>query len=107
VFAAPAHPYTALLIASAPHLSRARLPFDLEPGQIRRMPAEGARALGGCAFAQRCRFATEQCAAEQPEARLLASGHPVECHHAETWQAQARSESRQGPFSYQRGALKQ
>jgi oligopeptide/dipeptide ABC transporter ATP-binding protein len=112
VFAAPAHPYTALLIASAPHLSRARLPFDLEPGQIRRIPAEGTRALGGCAFAgcafaQRCRFATEQCVLEQPEARQLVPGHPVECHHAETWKAQARSESSNGPFSYQRGALKQ
>jgi oligopeptide/dipeptide ABC transporter ATP-binding protein len=112
VFAAPAHPYTALLIASAPHLSRARLPFDLEPGQIRRIPAEVTRALGGCAFAgcafaQRCRFATEQCVLEQPEARQLVPGHPVECHHAETWKAQARSESSNGPFSYQRGALKQ
>jgi oligopeptide/dipeptide ABC transporter ATP-binding protein len=105
VFASPMHPYTALLIASAPHLSRARLPFDLEPSQIRREPANGPRVVGGCAFAPRCRFATEQCVVEQPEARQLVPGHPVECHHAETWKAQARSESADGPFSYQRGAL--
>ena len=107
VFAAPMHPYTALLIASAPHLSRAGLPFDLEPGQIRRTPADGVPVAGGCAFAPRCRFATEQCVLEQPEARQLVPGRPVECHHAETWEAQARSESSNGPFSYQRGALNQ
>jgi oligopeptide/dipeptide ABC transporter ATP-binding protein len=109
VFASPMHPYTALLIASAPHLSRARLPFDLEPGQIRRTASAGAGGASACAFAPRCRFATEQCVLDQPEARGLeparARGHRVECHHAETWEAQARSESQHGPFSYQRGAL--
>jgi oligopeptide/dipeptide ABC transporter ATP-binding protein len=104
VFSSPRHPYTALLIASVPHLSRARLPFDLEPGQIRRPASGGPVAHGACAFAPRCRFATEQCLADQPEARQLLPGHRVECHHAETWEAQARSEAR-GPFSYQRGAL--
>ena len=111
VFASPMHPYTALLIASAPHLSRARLPFDLEPGQIRRTASTGAAGASACAFASRCRFATEQCVLDQPEARqlvtALARGHRVECHHAETWEAQARSESLNGPFSYQRGALNQ
>jgi oligopeptide/dipeptide ABC transporter ATP-binding protein len=104
VFAAPRHPYTALLIASAPHLSRARLPFDLEPGQLRRARAGVALPAGGCAFASRCRFATDECVREQPAARELVPGHRVECHHAESWQAQARSESAPGPFTYQRGA---
>jgi oligopeptide/dipeptide ABC transporter ATP-binding protein len=107
VFASPRHPYTALLIASAPHLSRARLPFDLEPGQIRRVPAENTPATTGCAFTARCRFATEQCISEQPAARELVPGHRVECHHAETWNAQARSESTTRPFTYQRGATEQ
>jgi oligopeptide/dipeptide ABC transporter ATP-binding protein len=104
VFSSPAHPYTALLIASAPHLSRRRLPFDLEPAQIRRAAADALPAGGGCAFAPRCRFAGERCVAEQPEALELAAGRRVECHHAATWQAEARGRARRTPFSYQRGA---
>jgi oligopeptide/dipeptide ABC transporter ATP-binding protein len=99
VFSAPQHPYTALLIASAPHLGRAGLSFDLEASQIRRARADVAAT--GCAFAPRCRFATGQCVAEQPEPRELVPGHAVECHHAESWESQARAE---GPFTYQRGA---
>jgi oligopeptide/dipeptide ABC transporter ATP-binding protein len=104
VFAAPQHPYTALLIASAPHLGRAGLHFDLEASQIRRAPADGIAAGVGCAFAPRCRFATEQCVDEQPEPRELVSGHPVECHHAESWESQARAEAQHRPFTFQRGA---
>ncbi|MDX6580451.1 MAG: hypothetical protein QOJ47_2000 [Gaiellales bacterium] len=104
VFAAPRHPYTALLIASAPHLSRSRLPFDLEPGQIRRSPAESTAVATACAFAPRCRFASSECVLEQPVARELAPGHRVECHHAETWKARARPLSSTTPFTYQRGA---
>jgi oligopeptide/dipeptide ABC transporter ATP-binding protein len=104
VFAAPQHPYTALLIASAPHLGRAGLSFDLEASQIRRAPADGIAVGTGCAFAPRCRFATEQCVSEQPEPRQLVPGHPVECHHAESWESQARAEAQHGPFTYQRGA---
>jgi oligopeptide/dipeptide ABC transporter ATP-binding protein len=106
VFSSPRHPYTALLIASAPHLSRARLPFDLEPAQLRRAASDGARATVGCAFATRCRFADERCVAEQPAPTELAPGHRVECHHASTWEAAARAPSSTTPFTYQRGALK-
>ena len=36
----------------------------------------------GCAFHRRCPFATDICAQERPELRLLA-GRNVACHHAE------------------------
>jgi oligopeptide/dipeptide ABC transporter ATP-binding protein len=61
VFGTPRHPYTALLLASAPNLTRQRAPV---PADLRR--AEPAPVTAGCVFAHRCRFATEQCA-EQPE----------------------------------------
>jgi oligopeptide/dipeptide ABC transporter ATP-binding protein len=98
VFSSPRHPYTALLIASAPHLSRARMRFDLEPEQIRRATGASVRTgVEGCAFAPRCRFATERCSDEQPEATEIEDGRRVECHHATTWRARADD-------SYERGA---
>jgi oligopeptide/dipeptide ABC transporter ATP-binding protein len=98
VFSSPQHPYTALLIASAPHLSRARLQFDLEPEQIRRAPSEGWRSSSaGCAFAPRCRFASQRCTNEQPAATEIEDDRRVECHHAATWRARTS-------VPYERGA---
>ena len=80
IFAAPRHPYTQMLLAATPSIDPARrkqsvaikgeLPSPLNP------PI-------GCAFASRCRHATDRCTAERPEPRPVA-GHAVACHHAET-----------------------
>ena len=35
----------------------------------------------GCPFRTRCRFATEQCAAEMPALQDIGGGHLVACHH--------------------------
>jgi dipeptide transport system ATP-binding protein len=37
----------------------------------------------GCAFHRRCPYATERCARDRPELRLV-DGRKVACHHAET-----------------------
>jgi oligopeptide/dipeptide ABC transporter ATP-binding protein len=95
VFNAPAHPYTALLVASAPHVSRARLGFDLEPEQLRRSSSEAAEPVaGGCVFASRCRFATAECRAAEPPAEELEPGREVACFHAATWPHDARRTER-------------
>ncbi|MEX2650595.1 MAG: peptide ABC transporter ATP-binding protein [Alphaproteobacteria bacterium] len=79
VFAAPRHPYSQALLASAPRVA---------PGRARvRAPLTGELPSpldppSGCAFHTRCPHATERCATERPELRLF-DGRTVSCHHAE------------------------
>ncbi len=79
----PAHPYTALLTASAPsvaHESRLR-PDQLKPVDGRLWPAHGV-----CVFAQRCPFAQDVCL-DQPKLAPVprATGREAACHVAATW----------------------
>ncbi len=95
VFNDPRHPYTALLVASAPHVSRARLGFDLEPDQVRRSPSVAAGpGAPGCVFESRCRFATPECRAAEPPEREVERGRRVACFHAATWPHDARQTER-------------
>ncbi|MCK9925095.1 ABC transporter ATP-binding protein [Frankia sp. AgPm24] len=115
VFAAPRHPYTALLIASAPdiHGRNRQAAAALRPAPAPGIPdpttttaattttastAAGptpgprpdARDVGGCVFAHRCPFATVDCDTAPP--RVEAPGRPAgswisACHHDRTWRA--------------------
>jgi oligopeptide/dipeptide ABC transporter ATP-binding protein len=87
VFGAPRHPYTALLVASAPSLGLHR---PLTARQLRRRTDEPSvvTAAGACVFAGRCPFATELCA-DQPLPTAARPGWHVACHHAATWRDQA------------------
>ncbi len=42
----------------------------------------------GCAFADRCAFATQLCRDEEPELREIGSGRSVACHHSESVQGE-------------------
>jgi oligopeptide/dipeptide ABC transporter ATP-binding protein len=86
VFASPKHPYTALLMASAPSV---RLDRPLSVRQLRRVPADPAppTAAGACVFAARCPFAAGACAV-QPD--LVPASEPgdrrnVACRRHEEW----------------------
>lgn len=88
VLTTPAHPYTALLTASAPSVRREHrvAVADLRPAP--HAPAWTHPA--GCVLAARCRFATDECAVPPTLAAWPAdgSGEPdrlVACHHAESW----------------------
>lgn len=77
LFSAPAHPYTAGLIASMPpHPATARA--AVRP--IRGMVAQIGALPGGCHFHPRCDAATAACAAGVPPLRRLPD-HAVLCHH--------------------------
>jgi oligopeptide/dipeptide ABC transporter ATP-binding protein len=84
VFNEPRHPYTALLIASAPSVRREH---RLLPAQLRTLIPVAGRPSGACVFAERCRFADTACdvrpalesALEPPGTRSVA------CHHHDTW----------------------
>ena len=101
VFARPRHPYTALLMASAPsirqHSVRQDRPFP--PHQLRR-PASGPAwqaGAGACVFAARCPFAAAVCAT-QPPLTPVGERWSVACHRHEEWAALAQSATRQeGP----------
>jgi oligopeptide/dipeptide ABC transporter ATP-binding protein len=87
VFARPRHPYTALLMASAPGVQHER---ELSVRQLRRTPADPAPPAGpaACVFAARCPFATAICAS-QPELTADTSDasfrRSVACHHYDEW----------------------
>lgn len=72
------HPYTQGLLQSIPKLDQ---PDDQRLYMIEgTVPPLGQRG-SGCPFANRCRYATEQCRASIPEPVTDASGHMVRCHH--------------------------
>ena len=78
LFAAPAHPYTLLLVDTVPSTRRIGL---------RRTPAGGEvpdpmRPPPGCTFHPRCRFADDRCRTEPP-ALLPVPGGVVACHAVE------------------------
>ena len=89
VFAAPRHPYTALLMASAPSVRHGR-PFS--PHQLRRadsgpVPQDGPDA---CVFAARCPFAADVCTT-QPPLTAIGERWSAACHRHEEWGALAQS----------------
>jgi oligopeptide/dipeptide ABC transporter ATP-binding protein len=78
IYAAPAHPYTAGLLASVPRLQARRgTPLDPIPGS----PPNPAQLPGGCAFHPRCPRRGQGCDIEVPLLRDLGS-HRAACHYA-------------------------
>jgi peptide/nickel transport system ATP-binding protein len=78
IYAAPAHPYTAALLASIP------VP---DPDQPLRAPSistvlpSPVDPPSGCRFRTRCPRATDRCAAEEPSMRSTGADRFVACHH--------------------------
>jgi peptide/nickel transport system ATP-binding protein len=79
IFAAPAHPYTRLLLATVPRLDGARktLLKTIE-GMV---PAAGAWPPG-CRFRGRCPLATDKCA-EAPPLAPVGEDHGAACWHTD------------------------
>lgn len=77
LFTAPAHPYTAALVAAKPSIDSAkragRRPLEGEPPSPLRPPA-------GCRFHARCPCAEARCAHEAPAPREVGPGRWASCH---------------------------
>ncbi|MCL1837390.1 MAG: ABC transporter ATP-binding protein [Treponema sp.] len=79
LFSAPAHPYTAALIASIPRRENRGRPLASIPGSA---PSIEER-LTGCPFAPRCPKAKEPCTAELPPWAGAGAGKMARCFFAE------------------------
>ncbi|MCW3474576.1 ABC transporter ATP-binding protein [Limobrevibacterium gyesilva] len=80
IFAAPRHPYTALLLASIPRLSDVpKSKLAVIEGRVP-TPAEFGP---GCRFAGRCPLADAHCAEATPPLRSVGDGRLSACFHAE------------------------
>ena len=76
MFAAPAHPYTAALLASAPSIETVE---RLEP--IKGSPPNLIAPPPGCAFNPRCTHIGELCTKIRPELVTSAPGRAFACHY--------------------------
>ena len=79
VFKHPAHPYTVGLFGSVPKLDDESERLSPIPG----LPPDPTKVVTGCAFADRCPRATEECRQAAVEAHECAPNHLVRCIHTE------------------------
>lgn len=79
VFAAPAHPYTRLLLDTIPDMSMARRDRSPVAGEV----PNPITPPTGCAFHPRCPFANDRCRNEVPQLRTMPSGVRTACHAVE------------------------
>jgi oligopeptide/dipeptide ABC transporter ATP-binding protein len=77
LFRAPRHAYTLGLLNSVPRAGLIRQPLASIPGQ----PPLLSQLPPGCAFAPRCRFATDACKAAKPPLVEIQPGHASACIH--------------------------
>jgi oligopeptide transport system ATP-binding protein len=82
LFDAPAHPYTAALLAAVPRLHGAA---SDRLASIAGQPPRPGEITVGCAFAPRCAYADERCAKVRPELSPAGPAHEsqrtVACHY--------------------------
>jgi peptide/nickel transport system ATP-binding protein len=76
ILSAPAHPYTAGLLASIVHGQPRDRDIDAIPGS----PPDLRRLPQGCSFAPRCPRRMAECRLAAPEPRVLGPGRMAACH---------------------------
>jgi peptide/nickel transport system permease protein len=83
LFGGPRHPYTHALLRSDPHGVAPGMALPAIPGQVV-APGEWP---AGCRFAERCPYATEQCAADRVIMVESDPGHISRCIHIDSLEA--------------------
>jgi len=77
LFAAPAHPYTRMLLDAVPVPGKRR-----RKSPLRGEPPSPLSPPAGCHFHSRCPLAVARCRSETPLLRAVAGGHQAACHLA-------------------------
>ena len=76
LYSRPRHPYTQGLMASVPRIdgdtNQRLVPIEGQPPNLAALPK-------GCAFAPRCKQATDACRAERPPLRDINTRHQLAC----------------------------
>ena len=75
----PVHPYTQALISAIP-IADPRIERERERIILTGQVPSPSNKPKGCAFAGRCRFATDRCREEEPCLKEASPGHMVACH---------------------------
>ena len=76
------HPYTQVLLESAPSISKGIRGDSFEVNLKVGDAPDPAKLPSGCVFHPRCIYADERCEKEKPERREVSPGHFVCCHKA-------------------------
>lgn len=79
LYAHPAHPYSAGLVAAIPEPDPARHRYL--PIRLSGEPPSPIDPPSGCRFRTRCPRAQSRCAVEEPVVRKIGPGHFVACHY--------------------------
>lgn len=77
IFLTPSHPYTVKLTNMIPIVGRGKAPLETIPGKV----PDLAFPPAGCAFNDRCEFATNRCLKERPDFVELKSSGGFACHN--------------------------
>ena len=75
IFKRTKHPYTEGLFNSLPNIKERTARLNPIPGLV----PDPTEVLPGCAFADRCRYATEACRKAVPQLRPVSETHSVAC----------------------------
>ncbi len=79
LFSMPSHPYTEGLMAAVPRVGHDRERLSTIPGNV--PPAEALPS--GCTFRDRCPYAWDRCAREEPRLLEVSPGRRARCHLVE------------------------
>ena len=87
IYRNPRHPYTLGLLNSVPRLDLPRKekldPIEGQPPDLTNLPP-------GCSFRERCRYAIDKCAEDEPALDTVNDGHLSACFVSETLSAGVR-----------------